>query len=33
LVFKATAGLHHPVRSNGEHGFLNVLAAVVFEGR
>jgi hypothetical protein len=33
LVFKATAGLHHPVRSNGDHGFLNVLAAVVFEGR
>ena len=33
LVFKATAGLHHAVRSNGEHGFLNLLAAVVFEGR
>ena len=32
LVFKATAGLHHAVRSNGEHGFLNLLAAVVFEG-
>ena len=30
LVFKATAGLHHAVRSNGEHGFLNLLAAVVF---
>ena len=32
LVFKATAGLHHAVRSNGEHGFLNLLAAVVFRG-
>ncbi len=32
LVFKATAGLHHAVRSNGEHGFLNLLAAGVFEG-
>jgi len=31
LVFKATAGLHHAVRTNGEHGFLNLLAAVVFE--
>lgn len=30
LVFKATAGLHHALRSNGEHGFLNLLAAVVF---
>jgi len=30
LVFKATAGLHHAVRANGEHGFLNLLAAVVF---
>jgi len=30
LVFKATAGLHHAVRSGGEHGFLNLLAAVVF---
>jgi hypothetical protein len=25
--FKATAGLHHAVRRDGEHGFLNVLAA------
>jgi hypothetical protein len=30
LAFKATAGLHHAVRRNGEHGFLNLLAAVVF---
>jgi predicted transcriptional regulator len=32
LRFKATAGLHHAVRTNGEHGFLNLLAAAVFEG-
>lgn len=30
LAFKATAGLHHAVRANGEHGLLNLLAAVVF---
>lgn len=30
VVFKATAGLHHPVRTNREHGFLNLLAAAVF---
>jgi len=30
VPFKATAGLHHPVRSNGDHGFLNLLAAAVF---
>jgi hypothetical protein len=30
LVFKATAGLHHAVRTGGEHGFLNLLAAAVF---
>jgi hypothetical protein len=29
LVFKATAGLHHAVRRDGEHGFLNLLAACV----
>lgn len=30
LVFKATAGLHHALPSDGEHGLLNLLAAVVF---
>jgi hypothetical protein len=30
VAFKATAGLHRAVRSDGEHGFLNLLAAVVF---
>jgi hypothetical protein len=31
LVFKATAGLHHPYPTEaGEHGFLNLLAAAVF---
>jgi len=30
LVFKATAGLHNAIRGDGEHGFLNLLAAVVF---
>lgn len=30
LRFKATAGLHHPVRHDREHGFLNLLAAVAF---
>ena len=29
-VFKATAGLHHPIRRAGEHGFLNLLAAAAF---
>jgi len=27
VPFKATAGLHHAVRTNDEHGFLNLLAA------
>jgi len=27
VPFKATAGLHHPVRTAGMHGFLNLLAA------
>lgn len=30
LVFKATAGLHRATRQDDEHGFLNLLAAVVF---
>jgi hypothetical protein len=30
VAFKATAGLHHAVARDGEHGFLNLLAAVVF---
>ena len=30
LPFKATAGLHHAIRSEAMHGFLNVLAAAVF---
>ena len=31
IVFKATAGLHHAYpTAQGEHGFLNVLAAAVF---
>jgi hypothetical protein len=31
ILFKATAGLHHAYpTANGEHGFLNLLAAVVF---
>jgi len=30
LVFKATAGLHHPYTTASEHGFLNLLAAAVF---
>ncbi len=32
LVFKATAGLHHAVRTEHDHGILNLLAAVAFEG-
>jgi hypothetical protein len=31
LPFKATAGLHYAVRQDGAHGFLNVLAAAVFD--
>lgn len=30
IVVKATAGLHHAMRTEREHGFLNLLAAVVF---
>jgi hypothetical protein len=30
IAFKATAGLHHALRRGSEHGFLNLLAAVVF---
>ena len=30
LTFKATAGLHHPVRRGDEHGFLNLLGAATF---
>jgi hypothetical protein len=29
-VFKATAGLHHPIRSGTAHGFLNLLSAAAF---
>jgi hypothetical protein len=30
VAFKATAGLHHALPTDGEHGFLNLLAACVF---
>jgi hypothetical protein len=32
VVFKATAGLHHALPTDGEHGFLGLLAAAAFEG-
>ena len=31
IGFKATAGLHHAISSRGDYGFLNLLAAAVFE--
>jgi len=30
LAFKATAGLHHPIRSAAMHGFVNVFVAAAF---
>ncbi len=30
IPFKATAGLHHPIRSATMHGFVNVFAAAAF---
>ncbi|HEV3375874.1 MAG TPA: hypothetical protein VG126_01185 [Thermoleophilaceae bacterium] len=30
VVMKATAGLHHPLRRGGEHGFLNLLFGAMY---
>jgi hypothetical protein len=30
MAFKATAGLHHPMRSATMHGFVNVFVAAAF---
>jgi hypothetical protein len=30
IPFKATAGLHHAVRQEGQHGFMNLVAAAIF---
>jgi hypothetical protein len=30
IAYKATAGLHHALNTDGEYGFLNLLAAAVF---
>lgn len=30
IAFKASAGLHHPIRRGEQHGFLNLLAAALF---
>jgi hypothetical protein len=31
VPFKATAGLHHAVRQGGAHGFVNLLAAAIWD--
>jgi hypothetical protein len=33
IAFKATAGLHHPIRSGTMHGFVNVFVAAAFAWR